>query len=56
MVLLPTDISSTLGATHIVDPGGKIPWDSCNDLPIGLNVDKVLRVLNALQTEKLTPC
>jgi lipoyl-dependent peroxiredoxin subunit C len=42
--------------TYIVDPEGKIRWVSANDLSIGRNVDEVIRVLDALQTGKLTPC
>ncbi len=43
-------------ATFIVDPEGTIRWVSVNDLAIGRNVPEVLRVLEALQTGKLTPC
>jgi peroxiredoxin (alkyl hydroperoxide reductase subunit C) len=61
------ELSSTLGilhkeagvclrATYIVDPSGTIRWAEANDLSVGRNVDEVLRVLEALQTEKLTPC
>jgi lipoyl-dependent peroxiredoxin subunit C len=64
---LKRDLSATLGilhkdagiclrATYIVDPSGTIRWVSVNDLSVGRNVDEVLRVLEALQTEKLTPC
>jgi len=42
--------------TEIVDQGGTIRWVAVNDLNVGRNVDEVLRVLEALQTEKLTPC
>jgi lipoyl-dependent peroxiredoxin subunit C len=42
--------------TFIVDPEGKIKWVCANDLGIGRNVDEVVRVLDALQTGKLTPC
>ena len=45
-----------LRATYIVDPSGTIRWATVNDLSVGRNVDEVLRVLEALQTEKLTPC
>jgi peroxiredoxin (alkyl hydroperoxide reductase subunit C) len=45
-----------LRATFIVDPSGAIRFASCNDLSVGRNVDEVLRVLDALQTEQLTPC
>lgn len=42
--------------TYIVDPEGSIRWVCANDLSIGRNVDEVIRVLDALQTGKLTPC
>ena len=45
-----------LRATYIVDPDGIIRWVSINDLSVGRNVDEVLRVLDALQTDELCPC
>lgn len=45
-----------LRATFIVDPDRVIRWASVNDLSVGRNVDEVLRVLDALQTDELTPC
>ena len=45
-----------LRATFIVDPEGIIRFVSVNDLSVGRNVDEVLRVLDALQTDELTPC
>jgi peroxiredoxin (alkyl hydroperoxide reductase subunit C) len=45
-----------LRATFIVDPEGTIRWASVNDLKVGRNVDEVLRVLDALQTDELCPC
>ncbi len=45
-----------LRATFIVDPQGLIRWVSVNDLSVGRNVDEVLRVLDALQTDELCPC
>jgi peroxiredoxin (alkyl hydroperoxide reductase subunit C) len=45
-----------LRATFIVDPQGVIRWVSVNDLSVGRNVDEVLRVLDALQTDELCPC
>jgi alkyl hydroperoxide reductase subunit AhpC len=45
-----------LRATFIVDPEGTIRWASVNDLSVGRNVDEVLRVLDALQTDELCPC
>jgi peroxiredoxin (alkyl hydroperoxide reductase subunit C) len=45
-----------LRATFIVDPEGVIRWSSVNDLSVGRSVPEVLRVLDALQTDELTPC
>ena len=45
-----------LRATFIVDPQGVIRFASANDLSVGRNVDEVLRVLDALQTDELCPC
>ncbi|GIW44721.1 MAG: alkyl hydroperoxide reductase [Candidatus Binatia bacterium] len=45
-----------LRATFIVDPEGVIRFVNVNDLATGRNVDEVLRVLAALQTNELTPC
>jgi len=45
-----------LRATFIVDPEGVIRFASVNDLSVGRNPDEVLRVLDALQTDELTPC
>lgn len=45
-----------LRATFIVDPEGAIRFASANDLSVGRNVDEVLRVLDALQTDELCPC
>jgi alkyl hydroperoxide reductase subunit AhpC len=56
MGVLHKDAGICLRATFIVDPGNTIRWVSVNDLSVGRNVDEVLRVLDALQTEKLTPC
>lgn len=42
--------------TYVVDPNGIIRWVSVNDLSVGRNVDEVLRVLDALQTDELCPC
>jgi alkyl hydroperoxide reductase subunit AhpC len=45
-----------LRATFIVDPEGVIRFAAVNDLSVGRNVDEVLRVLDALQTDELCPC
>jgi len=45
-----------LRATFVVDPENIIRHVSVNDLSVGRNVDEVLRVLDALQTDELCPC
>src|SRR6266704_1124763 len=61
------DLSTALGimhptagvamrATYIVDPEGTIRFVSVTDLDVGRNVDEVIRVLDALQTDELCPC
>jgi peroxiredoxin (alkyl hydroperoxide reductase subunit C) len=42
--------------TYIVDPQGVIRWVASYDLSVGRNVQEVLRVLDALQTDELCPC
>jgi alkyl hydroperoxide reductase subunit AhpC len=42
--------------TYIIDPQGIIRWVSVYDLNVGRNVDEVIRVLDALQTDELCPC
>lgn len=43
-------------ATFICDPQGVVKWISVYDLNVGRNVQEVLRVLDALQTDELCPC
>ena len=43
-------------ATFIIDPQGIVRWVSVYDLNVGRNVEEVLRVLDALQTDELCPC
>ncbi|MEJ7608641.1 MAG: redoxin domain-containing protein [Bryobacteraceae bacterium] len=43
-------------ATFIVDPQAVIRFVSVTDLSVGRNIDEVLRVLDALQTDELCPC
>ncbi|MCC6221587.1 MAG: peroxiredoxin [Deltaproteobacteria bacterium] len=43
-------------ATFIVDGNDIIRYVSVNDLQVGRNPSEVLRVLDALQTNKLCPC
>ncbi|HSZ82600.1 MAG TPA: peroxiredoxin [Polyangia bacterium] len=64
---LRRDLSQALGilhpqagvamrATFIVDPENVIRFVSVTDMDVGRNVDEVLRVLDALQTDELCPC
>ncbi|MCX7387142.1 MAG: peroxiredoxin [Planctomycetota bacterium] len=41
---------------YLIDPVGVLRWLAVHDLGVGRNVDEVLRVLDALQTDKLCPC
>lgn len=43
-------------ATFVVDPQGIIRFASVTDMNVGRNVQEVLRVLDALQTDELCPC
>lgn len=43
-------------ATFIIDPQNVIRWVSIYDLNVGRNVQEVIRVLDALQTDELCPC
>ncbi|MCS7077755.1 MAG: peroxiredoxin [Bacteroidia bacterium] len=43
-------------ATFIVDPEGVIRWVNVNHIIVGRNIDEVLRTLDALQINALTPC
>ncbi|MEJ5962355.1 peroxiredoxin [Pedobacter immunditicola] len=43
-------------ATFIIDPQGIVRWVSVNDLSVGRNVNEVIRILDALQTDELCPC
>jgi peroxiredoxin (alkyl hydroperoxide reductase subunit C) len=43
-------------ATFIVDAEGVIRFVSVTDLSVGRNVEEVIRVLDALQTDELCPC
>lgn len=54
--ILHAEAGVPLRATFVVDPQGIIRFVSVNDLSVGRNVDEVLRVLDALQTDELCPC
>jgi alkyl hydroperoxide reductase subunit AhpC len=40
----------------LIDPQGIVRWLAVHDLGVGRNVGEVIRVLDALQTDKLCPC
>ena len=46
----------SMRATYIVDPQGIIRFVNVTDMNVGRNVDEVVRVLDALQTDELCPC
>lgn len=46
----------TFRGVYLIDPQGVLRWLAVHDLGVGRNVDEVLRVLDALQTDKLCPC
>ena len=54
--ILDKEEGVALRATFIVDPQNVIRFVSVNDLSVGRNPAEVLRVLDALQTDELTPC
>ena len=41
---------------YLIDPDGVLRWMAVHDLSVGRNVEEVLRVLDALQTDELCPC
>jgi peroxiredoxin (alkyl hydroperoxide reductase subunit C) len=54
--ILESDEKIAYRVSYIVDPQGIVRWVSVNDLSVGRNVNEVLRVLDALQTDELCPC
>ena len=40
----------------LIDPKGIVRYLAVHDLGVGRNVEEVIRVLDALQTDKLVPC
>ncbi len=54
--ILSEDEKVAYRATYIIDTEGVVRWVCINDLSVGRNVEEVLRVLDALQTDELCPC
>lgn len=54
--VLKEDAGIAYRGVFLIDPNGVLRWLAIHDLGVGRNVDEVLRVLDALQTDKLCPC
>ncbi len=54
--VLKEDAGIAYRGIFLIDPQGILRWAAVHDLSVGRNVDEVLRVLDALQTDKLCPC
>jgi peroxiredoxin (alkyl hydroperoxide reductase subunit C) len=54
--VLKEDAGIAYRGIFLIDPHGVVRWSAVHDLSVGRNVDEVLRVLDALQTDKLCPC
>jgi peroxiredoxin (alkyl hydroperoxide reductase subunit C) len=54
--VLKEDAGIAYRGIFLIDPQGMLRWQAIHDLSVGRNVDEVLRVLDALQTDKLCPC
>lgn len=46
----------SLRGSFVIDPNGVLRAAIINDLNVGRNVEEILRVIDALQTDKLCPC
>ena len=54
--ILKEDLGGAYRGTFLIDPEGIIRFIYITDLEVGRNVDEILRVLDALQTDGLKPC
>lgn len=54
--VLKEDAGIAYRGIYLIDPQGVIRYAAVHDLSVGRNVDEILRVLDALQTDKLCPC
>ena len=54
--VLLEDAGIALRGTFLIDPRGLLRWASVNDLQVGRSVDEILRVIDAVQSDKLCPC
>lgn len=54
--VLKGDAGIAYRGVFLIDPNGITRWMAIHDLSVGRSVDEVIRVLDALQTDKLCPC
>lgn len=54
--VLKEDQGIAYRGVFLIDPTGVVRWLAVHDLGVGRSVEEVLRVLDALQTDKLCPC
>ena len=54
--VLIEDAGIAYRGTFLIAPSGIVRWVAIYDLSVGRNVEEVLRVLDAIQTEKFVPC
>lgn len=54
--VLKEDAGIAYRGIYLIDPQGVLRYSAVHDLSVGRNVDEILRVLDALQTDKLCPC
>ena len=54
--VLKDDQGIAYRGVFLIDPQGIVRWMAVHDLGVGRNVEEVLRVLDALQTDELCPC
>ena len=54
--VLKEDAGIAYRGIFLIDPNGFVRWLAIHDLGVGRSVAEVLRVLDALQTDKLCPC
>lgn len=54
--VLKSDAGIAYRGVFLIDPTGTVRWMAIHDLGVGRSVEEVLRVLDALQTDKLCPC
>jgi lipoyl-dependent peroxiredoxin subunit C len=54
--ILHKEAGAAVRVTFVVDPNGIIRAVTATDLSVGRNVDEIIRILDALQTDELCPC